>query len=131
MKPSIMLAQLWKYLTMRKLPSNIQEKLCSFITTNPAARNLETQILMYLWVVMTAEIYELVGNFILSKLSNIIDKNSIGLYRDGVFDKLSGRQIEQKKKIIKILKDSRLAIMVTSNITSNITKVVFGKSKML
>ena len=56
-----------------------------------------------------AEICELVGIFILNKLSNITDKNSIGLYRDdslSVFDKLSGPQIEKKrKKIIKIFKD--------------------------
>ena len=44
-----------------------------------------------------AEICELVGIFILNKLSNNIDKKSIGLYRDdglGMFDKLSGPQIE-------------------------------------
>ena len=56
-----------------------------------------------------AEICELVGIFILNKLSNITDKNSIGLYRDdslSVFDKLSGPQIEKKrKKIMKIFKD--------------------------
>ena len=56
-----------------------------------------------------AEIYELVGIFFLNKLGSIIDKNCIGLYRNdslGVFDKLSGPQIEQKKKkIIKIFKD--------------------------
>ena len=68
-----------------------------------------------------AEICELVGIFILNKLSNIIDKNSVGLYRDeglGVFDKLSGPQIEKKKKIIKIFKDCGLSITVTTNITS-------------
>ena len=56
-----------------------------------------------------AEIFELVGIFILNKVSNIIDKNSIGLYRDdglGLFYNLSGPQIEQrKKKIIKIFKE--------------------------
>ena len=35
-----------------KAITNIQEKRCSFITTNPGKRNLATQILMYLWVVM-------------------------------------------------------------------------------
>ena len=56
-----------------------------------------------------AEICELVGIFTLNKVSNIIDKNSIGLYRDdglGLFYKLSGPQTEQrKKKIIKIFKE--------------------------
>ena len=69
-----------------------------------------------------AEICELVGIFILNKLSNIIDKNSIGLYRDdglGMLDKLSGPQIEQKKKkIIKFSKDCGLPITLTTNITS-------------
>ena len=69
-----------------------------------------------------AEICELVGIFILNKLSNIMDKNSIGLYRDdglGVFDKLSEPQIEQwKKKIIKIFKDCVLSITLTTNIAS-------------
>ena len=69
-----------------------------------------------------AEVCELVGIFILNKLSNVIDKNSIGLYGDdslGVFDKLSGPQIEKKKKkIIKIFKDCGLSITVTTNITS-------------
>ena len=49
-----------------------------------------------------AQIGELVGIFILNKLSNIIDKNSIGLYRDGgldVFDKLFGPKIKQRKNI--------------------------------
>ena len=48
-----------------------------------------------------AEIRELVGIFILNKLSNIIDKNRNGLYHDdglGVFDKLSGTQMEQRIK---------------------------------
>ena len=69
-----------------------------------------------------AEICELVGIFTLNKLTNIIDKNSIGLYRDdgfGVFDKLSGPQIAQRKRnIIKIFKDCGLSITVTTNITS-------------
>ena len=66
--------------------------------------------------------YDGTGIFILNKLDNIIDKNSIGLYHDdalGVFDKLSGPQIEKKKKkIIKTFKDCGLSITVTTNITS-------------
>ena len=54
------------------------------------------------------EICQLMGIFILNKVSNILDKNSIGLYRnDGLraFYKLFGPQIEQRKKtIIKIFK---------------------------
>ena len=69
-----------------------------------------------------AVVCELVGIFILNKLSNILDKNNIGLYLDnslGMFDKLSVPQMEQRKKnIMKIFKDCRLSIMVTTNITS-------------
>ena len=55
-----------------------------------------------------AEACELVGIFTLNKLSNTIDKNSIGLYRHesfGVFDKLSGPQIKRgRRKLSKFLK---------------------------
>ena len=55
-----------------------------------------------------AEICELVEIFILNKLNNIIDENTICLYHDdglGVFDKLSGPQIDRRKrKIIKNFK---------------------------
>ena len=65
---------------------------------------------------------KLVGIFIFNKLSNIIDKNSIGLYRDGslgMFDKLAAPKIEKKKKkIIKIFKDGGLSKTITTNITS-------------
>ena len=69
-----------------------------------------------------AEVCELVGIYILNKLSNIIDIDSIGLYRDdglGIFESLSGPQIERKKKnIIKVFKMCGLSIIVTTNITS-------------
>ena len=60
--------------------------------------------------------------YILNKLSNIIDKDSNGLYRDyglGIFESLSGAQIERRKKnIIKVFKESVLLIIVTTNIIS-------------
>ena len=69
-----------------------------------------------------AEVCELVGIYILNKLSNIIDKDSIGLNRDdglGVFERLSGLQIERKRKnIIKVFKMCGLSITVITNITS-------------
>ena len=58
----------------------------------------------------------------MKKLSNVLDKNSIGLYRDGalgVLDKLSGPQIEKnEKKIIKSFKNCELSITVKTNIAS-------------
>ena len=59
-----------------------------------------------------AEFCELVGIIILNKLSNIIHKNSIGLYRYdglGVFDKLSGPQINKgRRKFSNFLKTADL-----------------------
>ena len=69
-----------------------------------------------------AEVCELVSIYILNKLSNIIDRDSNGLYRDyglGIFESLSGAQIERRKKnIIKVFKESVLLIIVTTNIIS-------------
>ena len=45
-----------------------------------------------------AEVYELVGTFLLNKISEKYDKNSIGLYRDdglSVFKNKSGTQFEK------------------------------------
>ena len=68
-----------------------------------------------------AEVYELVAIYILNKLSNIIDIGSIGLHRDdgfGIFESLSGPQIEPKKKnIVKVFKMCGLSIVLTTNIT--------------
>ena len=55
-----------------------------------------------------AEVCELVGSFILTKLSSIVKKVEIGLYRDdglGVLRNMSGPQQERiKKQICKYLK---------------------------
>ena len=63
-----------------------------------------------------AEVCELVGNFLLHKLSALIDKNDIGLYRDdglGVLRNLSGPQSERRRKdIIKVFKELSLSITI-------------------
>ena len=51
-----------------------------------------------------AEICELVGIFILNKISNVIDKSSIGLYHDDgldVSDKISGPHLSKLSKFLK------------------------------
>ena len=51
-----------------------------------------------------AEVCELVGTFLLDKISKKYEKNSIGLYRDGglsVFKNKSGTQLERIKKTYK------------------------------
>ena len=56
-----------------------------------------------------AEVCELVGLYILDKLSNVTDKNNIGLYRDdglGILNNLSGPEMERTRKdITKIFQD--------------------------
>ena len=67
-----------------------------------------------------AEVCELVGSYILKKLSSIINKEDIGLYRDdglGLFRNLSGTQKERKKKqIIKLFKECNLTITIDINL---------------
>ena len=48
-----------------------------------------------------ADIYELIGTFIQSNLTNIINKEDLGLYRNGglgIFKNISRPEIERKKK---------------------------------
>ena len=58
----------------------------------------------------------------MNELSNKIDIDSNGLYRDdalGIFECFYGPQIEWKKKnIIKLFKMCGLSIIVTANVTS-------------
>ena len=70
-----------------------------------------------------AEICELVGTFILNKISPIMqEQNNVGLSRDdylGLFRNLSRPNIERRKKeIIKIFKRFGLPIAITTNVTS-------------
>ena len=54
-----------------------------------------------------AELFQLVGSFILNKLTSIFNKSDIGLYRDdglGIFCDVSKSDIERKKKAIEFLK---------------------------
>ena len=67
-----------------------------------------------------AEACELVGTFLLYKISEKYDKNSIGLYRDdglSLFKNKSGNQLERiKKKLQKTFKDFGLEIVAESNL---------------
>ena len=79
-----------------------------------------------------AEICELVGTFIQSKLTNIINKEDVGLYRDdglGIFKSISRPEIERKKKaIVKVSKKCGLLIVVDTNLkTVDFLDVTFEK----
>ena len=67
-----------------------------------------------------AEVCELVGSFILNKLTSIINKSNIGLYRDGglgIVQNVSKPEIERKKKtIVKIFKGCGLSITIQCNL---------------
>ena len=81
-----------------------------------------------------AEICELVATYIQSKLTNIMNKEDIGLYRDdrfGIFKNISGREIERKKKaIVKVFKKCGLSIVVDTNLkTVDFLDVTFDPDK--
>jgi hypothetical protein len=69
-----------------------------------------------------AEICELVGLYILEKLTDTFGKNNIGLYRDdglATLNNKTGSQIDRAKKaLIKIFKENDLAITVETNLQS-------------
>ena len=66
------------------------------------------------------EIFELVGIYILSRLSNIIDKNDCGLYRDDsllVLRNVNRQKIDRiRKKVIQLFKDSGFLIDIKTNL---------------
>ena len=66
------------------------------------------------------EICELVGIYILSRLSTIIDKNNCGLYRDDgllVLRNVDGQPIDRvRKNTIQIFKDVGFLIDIETNL---------------
>ena len=70
----------------------------------------------YDWV----EICELVGISLLNKVSDLINKNNVRLYRDDgltVFKNKSGQQLEKmKNNLQKLLKDFALKVIIESNL---------------
>ena len=66
-----------------------------------------------------AELFQLVGIFLLHKLSQKYSKNSISLYRDdglAVFKNISSPKSENVKKYIqKLFKENRLYIIIQCN----------------
>ena len=81
-----------------------------------------------------AEICELVGTYIQSKLTNIMNKEDIGLYRDddlGIFKNISKPEVERKKKaIVKEFKKCGLSTVVDTNLkTVDFLDVTFNLDK--
>ena len=67
-----------------------------------------------------AEVCELVGTFLLEKISEICNKGDIGLYRDNglaVFRNKSGTHLEKiTKKLQRLFKECNLEIIAESNV---------------
>ena len=74
-----------------------------------------------------AEVCELVGTFLLDKISEKYEKNSVGLYRDNglsVFKNKSGTQLERiKKNLQKTFKDFINTNVINSKTFSTIFHV--------
>ena len=68
-----------------------------------------------------AEVCELVGLYLLSRLTPIMSKDSVGLYRDdglAAIGSRSGRQLDQyRKKIVEVFKSEGLSITIVINLT--------------
>ena len=82
-----------------------------------------------------AEIRELVGIYRQSKLTNIINKEKVGLYREdglGTFKNISRPQIKGKKKaIVKMFKKWELSIVVDTNLkTADFLTMTFDLDKI-
>ena len=67
-----------------------------------------------------AEVFELVGFYLLNKLSKIVNKESFGLYGDdglAVLQNLSGPQTKRKRKaIMTVFKGCGLRITIQANL---------------
>lgn len=68
-----------------------------------------------------AELCELVGLYLLSKLETLLGKSAVGLYRDdglAVVRSQSGRRLDQiRKQIIEVFKSEGLSITIQSNLS--------------
>ena len=69
-----------------------------------------------------AEVWELVGCYILNQLSTVMWKELVGLYHNdglGIMKKISGPETQRKRKqIIELFKDCGVNITIKTNLTS-------------
>ena len=68
-----------------------------------------------------AEVCELVGSLILTKLSNVLQRENVALYRDdgpAIVKQMPGPELERKRKtIIETFKKNGLAITIEANVS--------------
>ena len=92
------------------------------------------RISTFQWVDLMALKCELVGTYTQSKLTNIMNKEDVGLYRYdglGIFRNIARPEIERKKKgIVKVFKKCGLSIVVDTNLkTVDFLDVTFDLDK--
>ena len=67
-----------------------------------------------------AEICELVGLYLLNRLSTVIDKGNVGLYRDdglAAINNANGPKLDRiRKDIIALFKEERVSITIETNL---------------
>ena len=79
----------------------MQKSLCFSTSNKPGSKKESGLFHVTMGAYDGAEVCELVGIFILHKLSSIYNKNNIGLYRDdglAIFKNISGPQAEKIKE---------------------------------
>ena len=73
-----------------------------------------------MWCFVGAEVCELVGSLILTKLCDVLRRENVGLYRDdglAIVKQIPGPELERKRNtIIEIFKKNGLAITVKTDL---------------
>ena len=91
------------------------------------------KILMYPWDTKMEQICKLVGSYLLKKLWKIVDKNSVGLYRDdglAFLQNLSGPQVEWKhENIVKMFKTAGFRIVNFLDVEFNLNNGTYQPNR--
>ena len=74
-----------------------------------------------------AEIFELIGTYLLYQINSVISKENIGMYRDnrpGIFKNMSGPKEERKKKYLpRIFKSNKLSVTVRAGLKNLLNRL--------
>ena len=74
-----------------------------------------------------AEIFELIGTYLLYQTNNVISKENIGMYRDnrpGIFKNMSGPKEERNKKYLpRIFKSNKPSVTVRAGLKNLLNRL--------
>ena len=77
-------------------------------------------IYVYIYIYIYIYIHELVGLYLLNRLGTVVDKSSVGLYRDdgiAVINNANGPKLDRiRKDIITLFKEEGLPITIETNL---------------